>query len=92
MELQDLRKEIDRIDDSLIQLFEQRMAVSVEIARYKQQHGLPVYDPAREHHKLKDVSKKVTEEHKIHIAAFFALLFEISRAEQNRILNTGEVT
>jgi len=90
MELQDLRKEIDRIDDSLIQLFEQRMTVSVEIARYKQQHGLPVYDPVREQQKLNDVSQRVKEENKVHISAFFSQLFEISRAEQKRIINSGE--
>ena len=90
MDLQDLRKKIDSIDDSLIQMFEQRLGVSVEIAMYKQQHGLPVYDPDREKQKLCDVSQKVKDGNKAHISALFSLLFDISRAEQERIINSGE--
>jgi len=91
MDLQDLRHKIDNIDDELIRLFEERLGVAADIARYKQQHGLPVFDPAREKQKLCDISSKVNEKNKEDISNFFTLLFKISRARQEEILNTRGV-
>ena len=55
MELKDLRKEIDKIDDELVKLFTQRMEVSAQIAGYKKEKSLPIFVPAREREKLADV-------------------------------------
>ena len=88
MDLKDLRLKIDSIDNDLIRLFEERLDVAADIARYKKQHGLPVFDPDRENQKLRDISSKVKEDQKANIAEFFSLLFKISRAEQEKILNT----
>ena len=85
MDLQELRGRIDEIDNNLVDLFQQRMDVSAEIARYKQRHNLPVHDPARERQKLHDLCGK-TEEGS-YITALYSLIFELSRAEQERILN-----
>ncbi|MCL2066549.1 MAG: chorismate mutase [Treponema sp.] len=87
MHLQDLRKKIDEIDEGLVDLFQQRMDVSAEIARHKQENNLPVYDPARERQKLHDLSGKVKEGRQAHITALYSLLFDLSRAEQERILS-----
>ena len=86
MDLQELRQRIDGIDDELVRLFEQRMDVSIEIAQYKKLHDIPIYDPMREKQKLYALSQKVDEGHKEHIAELYSLLFEISRAEQEKIL------
>ena len=88
MDLQELRQRIDQIDDVLIDLFQRRMDVSAEIARHKQRHNLPVHDPARERQKLHDLYGKVAETHKDYITALYSLIFELSRAEQERILNS----
>ena len=48
MDLKDYRDKIDGIDDQLLALFKERMAVVSEIAGYKKAQGLPVRDPARE--------------------------------------------
>ena len=48
MDIQDLRSQIDQIDDELVALFAKRMAVSAQIADYKKAHQLPIYVPARE--------------------------------------------
>jgi len=62
MDLQELRKKIDEVDDDLVRLFQQRMDVSAEIARYKKENNLPVHDPAREREKLYKLSFKQTPE------------------------------
>ncbi|MCL2813699.1 MAG: chorismate mutase [Oscillospiraceae bacterium] len=87
MDLQELRKKIDEIDDGLINLFQQRMDISAEIAKYKRQHNMPVYDPAREREILDKLSRKAKEGRESSITALYSLLFELSRAEQEKILN-----
>ena len=87
MDLQDLRRQIDEVDDDLVRLFQKRMDVSAEIARYKQQNNIPVYDPQRERQKLYDLSFKVKEGREASVVALYSLLFELSRSEQQRILN-----
>ena len=41
MDLLELRKEIDRIDDQLIPLLMARMDVSEQVAKYKVERGIP---------------------------------------------------
>jgi len=89
MELAELRMQIDAIDGELIRLFERRMEVAAEIAKYKQRNGLPVLDPEREKQKLVDLTGKVKNGHEDYISALFSLLFEISRAEQQAIMKSG---
>ena len=42
------RREIDAVDAELAALFERRMAAVLAVAQYKQAHGLPIFDAARE--------------------------------------------
>jgi chorismate mutase/prephenate dehydratase len=87
MSLQDLRKKIDEIDDGLVELFQRRMDVASEVARFKQENGIAVYDPERERQKLYDISGKVAKGRERYVTALYALLFELSRSDQERILN-----
>ena len=87
MDLQELRAKIDQIDDELIGLFEQRMDLSAEVARYKKQHNIPVHDPVREQEILDNLSSKVKDGHESAIVALYTLLFELSRNEQEKILD-----
>ena len=48
MDLQELRRRIDRIDDELVRLFAERMDVAAEVAAYNKEKGLPVLDASRE--------------------------------------------
>jgi len=91
MDLQEFRLQIDRIDDELVRLFEQRMDVSAEIASYKRQHGIPIYDPERERQKLIIMSSKVRQGHEVYISALFSLLFEMIRTEQEKIIKNEEI-
>lgn len=47
-ELEKCRVEIDEIDREMAKLFERRMNVCADIAKYKKEHALPIFDPARE--------------------------------------------
>lgn len=46
--LQKARSEIDRVDREMAELFYRRMKAVEAVADYKQEHGIPVFDPVRE--------------------------------------------
>lgn len=47
-ELRDIRKKINSIDQEMAKLFEERMALSKEVAEYKKERKMPVFDALRE--------------------------------------------
>ena len=40
-DLEALREELDRVDEQMVQLFQERMALCAQVANYKKEHGLP---------------------------------------------------
>ena len=86
MSLEELREKIDAVDDQLVQLFQERMQVAAEIAKYKAERDLPVLQPAREREKLQDVAEKTQEDMQSYTRVLYSLLFELSRAYQGRII------
>jgi chorismate mutase len=48
MNIDDFRREIDRLDSELLRIFNQRADFALKIGEIKKGRGLPVYDPARE--------------------------------------------
>lgn len=57
MDLKDLREQINGIDKELIELFNKRMEICLDVARYKIENDLPVFQTDRE----KEIVKKVRE-------------------------------
>lgn len=53
--LDDLRKRIDLLDESLVRLLNARAACALEIGRAKRALGMPIYQPEREAEVLKNV-------------------------------------
>ena len=62
MELNELRNEINQIDDELLKLFLRRMEVTDQVADYKREHNLPIYQPQREREVLKKVAEQAGDE------------------------------
>ena len=61
IDLSEIREKIDEIDRKLLELFEARMELSLNVAEYKEHMNMPVYDPKREKEKLvklRSMSKK----------------------------------
>ena len=87
MNMDELRGRIDAVDDELLRCFAERMDIAGDIARYKAEHGLPVLDERREREKLYAVSEKAPEELQSYAVSLYALLFELSRSRQNRLLH-----
>lgn len=84
MELSELRRKIDRIDDELVRLFAQRMEISSQVADYKKEHNLPIYVPAREREILQDVARKSGSELSNYTRVLYSMIFELSRSYQRK--------
>ena len=58
MTIDEIRREIDRLDSELLRIFNQRADFALKIGKIKKRLGLPVYDPARE----KNIFQRMKEE------------------------------
>lgn len=85
MNLDELRQEIDAIDDTILKAFAQRMEVVTRVSQAKQESGLPVADPARERAKLADIASKLPAEMEQYGYALWSILFEVSRSYQSSL-------
>lgn len=54
-QLDDLRKRIDLLDESLVRMLNARAACALEIGRIKRAMGVPIYQPDREAEVLRNV-------------------------------------
>ena len=84
MDIQQLRGQIDEIDDELVRLFIRRMDVASQIADYKKEHDLPIFVPARERETLAEVAKKAGPEMANYARVLYSMLFELSRSYQSK--------
>lgn len=86
-ELEAYRREIDAIDGELTRLFLRRMEVTGRVGAYKQAHGLPVLDAARE----KDVlARKAAlaegQAAKADVTALYETILGLSRRQQRKLV------
>ena len=61
-QLQQAREEIDRVDKEMAQLFVRRMRAVEMVSDYKREHGLPIFDAAREDAVVAKNSARVEDE------------------------------
>ncbi|MEE1242976.1 prephenate dehydratase [Frisingicoccus sp.] len=86
-DLTKLRDQIDTIDDQIVKLFEERMAVSEGVAAYKRGVGKPVLDKEREKIKIEKVTSKTTNEfNRQGVESLFNQIMAISRMLQYKRL------
>ncbi|MCP4481853.1 MAG: prephenate dehydratase [bacterium] len=84
MSLNDLRKQIDKIDDQLVKLLNQRFKVSYQVGEHKKAHDLDVHNFSREHEILSALSEKLEEPMcKEYIYNIYSEILSASRAVQN---------
>lgn len=86
MKLDQIRKDIDQIDQELVALLEKRMVCVGQIVEYKEQQGLPVLDQGRENKVLEKVASLVDDEqYRSTIQAQFRDLMARSRDYQEEV-------
>jgi len=81
-EIEKLRQEVDRIDDQIKILFEQRLALALDIGKVKAAKDLPIQDVARENTIISRLTTDQDDEMAEYTKALFITLFEASRFYQ----------
>lgn len=87
MDLDQLRNNIDEIDEQILDLFMKRMELCKGVADYKKKHDLPVFQGGREQQVI-DRIKFLTNDTQLEngTAALFTTIMDISKILQNRKL------
>ena len=87
MDLLELRKQIDSIDSSIVELYEKRMEISKQVAEYKIENGKQVFDKEREQQKIAAVKALTHNEFNRHgVEELFEQIMSISRKLQYQML------
>ena len=82
MELSEIRKEIDAVDEEMTKLFVRRMACADQVAEAKRGTGKPVLDPGREREILAKVAERVGPGLESEGKLLFSTLLSVSRGRQ----------
>ncbi len=89
-ELEEIRKELDAVDQDLVRLFERRMQLSREVAAYKQARGLPVLDEKREAQVLASRAAMAEDADLAPaVQALFTTIMALSREQQRQSMREG---
>ncbi|SFQ32961.1 shikimate dehydrogenase [Lachnospiraceae bacterium XBB1006] len=83
-ELEDLRKEVDKINAQIQELFVKRMEISEKIAKIKFEQGLPIYQKSREEQILQKIDEQ-EEKYGNYTKVLFKKMMELSRARQTEV-------
>ena len=81
-DLNELRGKLDDIDNSILDLFEERIATCREIGNIKRENGTDVYVPAREEEKLQKVKELAGFESRPYVETLFKTLMDLSKDHQ----------
>ena len=87
MDIAEVRTKIDDLDQRMLDLFLERMSLMGEVAKYKEEHHLPIEDRTREREVLARVMDRAgdMEEYSFY---FFSKLMSLAKARQNELLSS----
>ncbi len=88
-DLNEIRQEINQIDEKLIELFKQRMDCAKEVGNYKKLNDIPVLNQNRENEILDAVAEKGGE-YGASARLLYSNIMELSRALQHNIVGSGQ--
>ena len=83
-DLLEIREQINNIDDQLVELWKERMALSWEIAEYKRENNLPIFDEQREKELLERIGDLAGEELNEYARELYQKIMSISRSYQEK--------
>ena len=87
MDLSQLRQQIDTIDRQIVNLYEERMDVSRQVAEYKIETGKKVFDKQREQEKIAGVKALTHHDFNSHgVEELFEQIMSMSRKLQYQLL------
>ena len=91
VDLLDSRNKIDEIDRQIVELFERRMELAMDIADYKKSVGKPIFDATREEEKLAALRQLTQNEfNQKAISDLFKQIMSMSRRLQYTLLEKND--
>lgn len=81
-DLNELRGQLDEIDNGILDLFEKRMATCREIGNIKREKGVDVYVPEREAEKIKNVTELAGFESRPYVETLFKTMMDLAKEHQ----------
>ncbi|MCL2300183.1 MAG: chorismate mutase [Firmicutes bacterium] len=86
MTLDNLRAEIDAVDDELAALLARRMDLAARVAAIKRETGMPVFRPARERAILERLGARIEPQYLSALQTIYEAIFRASRAYQEGLI------
>ncbi len=90
MDINELRNDINQIDEEICRLFVRRMNTAIGIAEYKKEHNLPILDSSRERIVLEKVSALVGEELAPYARTLYQTIMDLSKAYQSQAMENAD--
>ena len=90
MELEELRRQIDAVDDDMVRLLVSRIEIVERIRALKEGMGIPLEDLSREAYVVNRLSAGLPDSMKPCVASLYAALFEISKMNHQSQSNTQD--
>lgn len=90
MNLNEIRIEIDKLDKEILDLFQKRMNLCRQVAAYKMENNMPIFQEAREIEILDKMENLAEDDMKSGSRALFAVIIDISKKLQQQILASRE--
>ena len=91
MDINELRKRLDAIDDEIVKLYLERMSVVRDVGECKKSTGKSIADPSREKDILLRIMRTVPDELKNYVEQLFNTVFSTSKAYQSATIgNTND--
>ncbi len=87
MDLNEIRNQIDKIDDDILQSFLKRMELCKEVAKNKIETGKAVNDSSREDGIVYRLSQKTPDELKFYLKEVYSTMFAVSKSYQSTLIN-----
>lgn len=83
MDLKDARNKIDELDKVIVEAYEKRLDLVMEVAKYKEKHNVCIFDPTREKDVIaKNLSYIKENKHHEYITEFIQSMMDISKKFQ----------
>lgn len=92
LDISTLREEIDIIDKEIIRLFEKRMDIVLNVAKYKLERNLPIFNGAREAEVIeKNLNRLSNKEYREYAEKFLVDLMSTSRQLQHSLMGNIKI-
>lgn len=91
MSMKELREEINAVDTEIVELIKKRMNIAADVAQYKKDNNIPLYDGERERELLTRVADQAGADFDSYTRILYSTILDISRSYQHKKINEEKI-